>query len=130
MTDAQQIVLFLAAYYLAESLYWARAGSVAFVSQFGEPHRPRTPFQSAGVCNQHGGLVPGNFLPWGDSTLGQVWPFSVSPNGVAAVAPSAAPDGAPESTGLFRSFDEFGRLHVDQSTLLFDDVPFAWAASP
>ena len=130
MTDAEQILAILATFYLLECLYWVRPGAVVFVSQLGGRHRAKSLYSSALLRNDHGGLLFGNLLPWGNSTLSQAWPFSISPDGCFAyVAAVVTPDGRPDSTERFYPFEEITSVETDGKQLFINGDRFVTVSS-
>jgi len=131
LSEAEQILAILGSFYLLECLYWVRPGAVTFVTQFGFRFWPRSAWSSAFLRNDRGGLLLGNLLPFGTSTAGQSWPFSISPDGIYShVASTATPDGRLDHTFRRYTFDEIRSISTEQRTLQINGHTFANLSSP
>lgn len=125
MTDAELIYWILLFFYLYECTFWVQSGSFAVVSQVGECHR-RTGLRWAFLRNLEGGVLLGNILPTGHSSLTQGVPFSVSPEGVYAYSAFALdPDQRVGHLEKFARFEDIDRFSSQGEWLLVNGAKFA-----
>src|SRR5262245_5591961 len=101
MSDAELLFLALSSFYLAECAFWARPGMFVFCSQMRERPR-RANLRWALLRNPDGGVLLGNLLPFGQASISQQWPLSLSPHGVCSfVSQALSSDGRPRQAERF-----------------------------
>jgi hypothetical protein len=130
MSDLELICWILASFYVHGCLYWVRPGALLFLSQIGERHRWQALHSRALLSNEHGGLLFGNCLPFGNSVQCQVWPISLSPTGVLSYVPQVlTPDGRPEHERRFFRFADMKTVTNDGRRVLVNGKRFATVCS-
>jgi hypothetical protein len=131
MTDAEFLYLVVACFYLAEGACWARSGMFVFSCQLGGRRQRRANLRWALLRNPEGGLLLGNLTPWGQASICQQWPLSLSPQGVYAfVSQAFGTDGRPRHSERFIGYEDIQRVESQGLDLLVNGVTFARLAVP
>ncbi len=129
LSDAEVILLVLAAFYLSECVAWLREGAVWFVPSFGGRCRPVRSGMSIGP--DRGGLVLINILPMGQAFLCEPWPVSVSPEGLYSyIAPTFSPRGRPDQPGRYLRFAEVAEVENVGNEVHVNGRSFVKVGSP
>ncbi len=130
MSDAEFLLLILAALYFFGCAFWIQPGGFVFASQLGERHRLWALYSAAFLRNFRGGAVPGNVFPLGEAYLCEQWPLSLSPDGVYGyVAHALSPDGRPPHEEKFIRFEDIERVQVSGRQVHVNGVPFVQTCS-
>jgi hypothetical protein len=127
VSDGQVLLLVVALLYLSECVAWLPRGAVVI----------RRPWHLAAARPGSPGN-DGGWLAWlspldgnGGHAVLEPWPFSLTPDGVSSVVPTAPnPGGRVPGTGLARSWDEVREISSDGSRVRVDGQVLARCAGP
>ena len=129
LSDAELILLVVAAFFLWESLIWVPEGGLVLLSLLGE--RGRAAWQGTLLKNPRGGLVVASPLPWSRAVLTHLWPISFSQRGAFAyVAQSIAPHGRSRQTEAYVDFAGIGKVEIIAREVWINGGVFCDAGSP
>jgi hypothetical protein len=130
VSQLTEFFLLLAALYLAECMVKAPRGAVAFIPWFWSGWRFWKGSDFYG--NPRWGVLVGNPAPGlGGAALCELWPVSLSPDGVYSyVAQTFNPGQRHEQLAKYHRFEELKTVEWDDCTVLVNGEAFAMTASP
>jgi hypothetical protein len=129
LSDAELILLAVAAFFVWESLIWVPERGLVFLSLLGE--RGRAAWRGTLLKNPRGGLVVASPLPWSRAVLAQLWPVSLSERGAFAyVAQSIASYGRSRQTESYVDFAAIGKIEIIAHEVWINGGVFCDADSP
>ncbi len=132
MTDGEAFLLALVVIYLSECLVWLPPSGCALISYGRKRYHVKRAVAFFDALRR-GFAVMQPLPPFGTVFVGQAWPVSLSPEGVAPFSrenPNPGPALLPVPGATWKSWESITSIRSEGSTLRIDGHPFADAATP